>query len=558
MKINFDFNFKKIFPYLILIILSSCLFLPGISTIPTQDRDEALYVQASRQMLQEKTYTQINVQEDTRHLKPPGIYWLQAGLVSVTTGVNSQVMWPYRLVSCLGNFFALLGVFIFWRKSLGEPVALLAACFLGFSFLLNIETHIANTDSVLLACMVFMQGALFKCYESFSYGQKVLKKYIWIFWLAMSLGILIKGITPLVGFLTILFLLIGEKKHRGFFKTLKPVSGFCVLILLTLLWLVPLSLSSHSNFLWDMVHGDVLPKLTGGQESHGFIPGYFLLLLPLMFFPASLLFPEGARLAWLDRRKAHMKFLLAWIIPSWIFFELIPTKLPQYVLPMYPALALIFSLAALRLITIPSGFKNLLTKIYQVIWLFCAGVLSLVLIILPKRIEGVYSLIGVITALILFALSLLVLWAHRAKKLKSFLSFIFLLSLITWPAVFGLVLPELKDFWITQKLVQHLKQDGLYTRVSPKNPILISGYLEPSVIFNIGTFNIERIDDPKDLAQKLKSGTYLAGILLDTQQASFNQEAKKIDLKTHIVDEVNGFEYNGGHWRNLVILEPVK
>ena len=78
------------------------------------------------------------------------------------------------------------------------------------------------------------------------------------------------------------------------------------------------------------------------------------------------------------------------------------------------------------------------------------------------------------------------------------------------------------------------------------------------MIFNIGTFNIQKIDNPRDLAQKLKSGTYLAGILLDTQQASFNQEAKEIDLKTHRVDEVNGFEYNGGHWRDLFILEPMQ
>lgn len=550
--------FKKIFPYLILIIVSAWLFLPGINSIPTQDRDEALYVQASKQMLEEKTWTQINVQEQTRHLKPPGIYWLQASLVSVTTGFNSKAMWPYRLVSSLGAFFSLLGVFIFWRKSLGEPVALLAACFLGFSFLLNIETHIANTDSVLLACMVFMQGALWKCYESFSYGKKSLKIYSWIFWLSMTLGILIKGLTPLVGFLTILFLSFLNPRGLGFFKSLRPISGICVLILLSFLWLVPLSLSSHSNFFWDMIHGDLLPKLKGGQESHGFIPGYFILLLPLMFFPVSILLPESVRLAWLDRHKPSVKFLLAWIIPTWIFFELIPTKLPQYVLPTYPALALIFSLVALRLISMPPGFfKSGLAKIYQIIWLFWALILFLVLIIFPKRIDGVYSLVSIITALILLALSLLILWAHRTKKIRAFISFVFLLGLLIWPAVFGIILPDLKDFWLTKKLIQHLKQDGIYEKISPQNPILISGYLEPSMIFNTETFSIKQINNPKDLADDLKSGSYTAGIFLDTQKSEFNQKAHNINLQTHLVDEVTGFEYNGGHWRNLMIVEPV-
>jgi len=546
---------KKTFPYLVLIFLSAFLFLSGINSIPTQDRDEALYVQASRQMLEERTFTQINIQDQTRHLKPPGIYWLQAGLVSVTTGFKSEAMWPYRLISCLGAFFSLLGVFIFWRKSLGEPVALLASCFLGFSFLLNIETHIANTDSVLLACMVFMQGALWKCYEQFSHGQKILKIHTWTFWLAMTLGVLIKGITPLVGFLSILCLIVLDLNFN-FLKSLRPISGICVLILLTLLWLVPLSLSSHSNFLWDMIHGDIVPKLAGGQESHGALPGYFLVLLPLMFFPASLLIPEGLRLAWLDRRKIHMKFLIAWIIPSWILFEIIPTKLPQYVLPLYPALALILSLAALRLITISPGFKSFLSKIYQMIWLFLAGVLALVLIILPYRIQGVFSLISIFVGVSLFLLSLFILWAHRVKKLRCFLTGLFLLALITWPLVFKFVLPEMSDFWLTQKLTQHLKQDGLYSKISPEHPLVITGYLEPSVIFNFGTFNIQRVNSPEALAQDLKSGNYLAGVLLDTQQAEFNQAAKSLNLKTHLVDQLTGFEYNGGHWRNLIILEP--
>jgi 4-amino-4-deoxy-L-arabinose transferase-like glycosyltransferase len=50
-------------------------------------------------------------------------------------------------------------------------------------------------------------------------------------------------------------------------------------------------------------------------------------------------------MGWKTRADHITQFLLAWIIPSWIIFELVPTKLPHYTLPLYPALALLAALA---------------------------------------------------------------------------------------------------------------------------------------------------------------------------------------------------------------------
>jgi 4-amino-4-deoxy-L-arabinose transferase-like glycosyltransferase len=86
--------------------------------------------------------------------------------------------------------------------------------------------------------------------------------------------------------------------------------------------------------------GDMLSKVAGGQEKHGAFPGYYLLLVMLTLFPGSiLLFPSARRIVEL-RREPMAMFLIAWVVPSWLVFELLPTKLPHYVLPMYPALAL--------------------------------------------------------------------------------------------------------------------------------------------------------------------------------------------------------------------------
>ena len=51
---------------------------------------------------------------------------------------------------------------------------------------------------------------------------------------------------------------------------------------------------------------------------------------------------------WTHRREAAVRFLIAWIVPSWIVFEMIKTKLPHYVLPLFPAIACLAALALFR------------------------------------------------------------------------------------------------------------------------------------------------------------------------------------------------------------------
>ena len=59
------------------------------------------------------------------------------------------------------------------------------------------------------------------------------------------------------------------------------------------------------------------------------------------FWPSSLFIVPGLVWGWRLRRTPASRFLLAWLGPAWIFFELVPTKLPHYVLTLYPALALL-------------------------------------------------------------------------------------------------------------------------------------------------------------------------------------------------------------------------
>ena len=86
----------------------------------------------------------------------------------------------------------------------------------------------------------------------------------------------------------------------------------------------------------------MLGKVVSGQESHGFPPGYYVLTFSLFLWPFGALAAEGG-LAALSRFRSdpRLAFLLAWYLPYWIVCELLPTKLPHYMLPAYPALLLL-------------------------------------------------------------------------------------------------------------------------------------------------------------------------------------------------------------------------
>src|SRR5881409_1291246 len=87
-------------------------FLPGFSSIPPVDRDEARFAQATKQMVESGDYVDIRFQEDVRYKKPVGIYWLQSAAVETASALGlpraELRIWVYRLPSLIGAIGAVL------------------------------------------------------------------------------------------------------------------------------------------------------------------------------------------------------------------------------------------------------------------------------------------------------------------------------------------------------------------------------------------------------------------------------------------------------------------
>src|SRR5262249_46308872 len=97
------------------------------------------------------------------------------------------------------------------------------------------------------------------------------------------------------------------------------------------------------SFIAGSVGQDTLPKIWSSQEGHGAPPGMYFLLFWVTFWPGATLAGMAAPSVWKARREKGARFLLAWVLPSWIVFELVVTKLPHYVLPLYPAIAILIA-----------------------------------------------------------------------------------------------------------------------------------------------------------------------------------------------------------------------
>ena len=537
--------------YILLILTVFCLFLylPGITVLPPFDRDESRFVQASKQMLETGNFIDIRFQDQPRYKKPIGIYWLQSAAVALFADDDLQALWAYRLPSLLAAIAGILLLFYFGDKLFSRKTGFLAAFLLAASILLVTEAHLAKTDAALFLCAVITQGSL-----GIIYLQKEEKysRYSLMFWLGLAAGILIKGpILPVVTGLTIISLLISDR-NRTWLQHIHFRLGILLVCLIVLPWLTAIYFISDGAFFTKSIGGDLLAKVAGGRESHGAWPGYYLLLATVTLFPASLfLFPS--LYAILKRKKnAAVRFCLAWIIPNWLLLELVPTKLMHYVLPLYPALAL---LIADRLLAVDNDdyFTSKTALVGYGFWGFVGLVFAGVALYAPLTFGSGIDGFSILASLA--ALCIVVAGSYYLRR-KAWLKATLVTSLIggiLYGLLLQFVIPGLESIWLSPRIAAQIEQ-YLGNRTGP--PVVVTGFDEPSLVFLVGT------------ETKFVSGSAAALYLLEQKENDNNPiaviEQRDIpsfeevfhQLSTTLparIGNVAGLNYSKGHWKDFTL-----
>jgi 4-amino-4-deoxy-L-arabinose transferase-like glycosyltransferase len=529
-------------PYAALALLCLLLWTPGVFSLPATDRDESRFAQSSKQMLETGNFIDIRFGLTPRYKKPAGIYWMQAATTAVAGLGDKGHIWTYRLPSLFGAIAAVW--LLFWTARAFAPVetSLLAAALLGSTLLLAAEASIATTDAVLLACVLGVQGVMTRAYLASRNPELPAPslKLALIGWAAFGLGVLVKGPAMLAApGATIVALTLWDRQWR-WLKLLRPLPGLALAAVIVLPWAIAILIQTKGAFYQQSLGNDFAAKLVSDQESHGAPPGYYLLLTTLTFWPAILFLAPALASAIRRYGEPAIRILLAWGGATWLLFELVPTKLPHYVLPAYPALAILAAVWAQT----PRDeneprWQARLTYVAAIQFALGVAAFAAAPLVLP-RLYGMGSawwLYAAVAAGLGVGIAALALFLRQAR-LSAFACSL-AAAFIFYPTLTVGTAPLLQQLWVSQRLAAIVKAKS----VEGDPPVALAGYEEPSLIFLLGTDT--RISNAEGAANAAATQGGLA-LVTDEERSAFFAHLAELEADADRVAELSGFNYSRG------------
>ena len=518
--------------------------LPGLFAMPPLDRDESRFAQATAQMLETDDMVVIRFQDQPRFKKPVGIHWLQAASVTAFSAAEDRGIWAYRLPSLLGAMLAAAACAWGAAALLSPKTGLLAGGILGATILLSTEAFIAKTDAALCGFTTLAMAALARIYAAHLAGEKVPRWTKLAFWIGLAMGVLIKGpVGLMVVVLSVIALWIWDRK-AGWIKDLGWGWGVTVLAAIVLPWAMAITVATDGAFWSSAVGGDLAPKLAGGQESHGAPFGSYALAAFLLVFPAALLLPAGLVQGWTGRKEAGVRFALCWLIPTWLVFEILPTKLVHYTLPAFPALAMLMA-ASLRA---PLGR---IARVIGAVLSALAGVLfaGLVGYLYKEHGDPTDLAVMILTALLFLAAGVVGAVLVMRKTAAIALVAAGALGVLAHGALVGLFVPRLEPLLLSPRLEKALEAADLAPRGGAPGPVAVTGYAEPSMIFLLGTTT--QLTDPVGAAKAVALGR--PAVVEGRQEAAFQAALAALGQTARPAGVVEGFDYSDGDKERLTL-----
>ncbi|MBE7730313.1 glycosyltransferase family 39 protein [Komagataeibacter sp. FXV3] len=531
--------------YILVALSVFFLFLPGRASLPPLDRDEPRYMEATAQMLHSGNYVDVRFLDQPRYLQPAGIYWLEATAVRLTGMQDAHAVWPYRIPSLLAVtgsavLTAWIGAALF-----GPMCGLLGAALLAVSVLMTAEGRMATIDTTLLLFVLLAQCGLLRAYLDRERDLATPLAAALLYWTALGCGLMLKGPVILIpGFGTPLALALVERRI-DWWKRLRPAWGWLVMLAIVLPWCIAIGVISHGDFFSRAVGRNFLGKVASGQETHGLPPGYHLIVFAISFWPGSVFAAMSLPFVWERRFQPHVRYLLCWIVPHWMVFEAIATKLPHYVLPTYPAIAI---LTAAAIVSFPTDWEwpraiwgCSLIAAYGLIWFTVGSVLAFAGPVLLWRMEGMVSPAAMLVpagALPLLGLSgYLILHRDALRAAMAAVA----AAVIIHVGLFTTVIPRLQTIWLSPRLAAMVDAH----RPCARTIVASTSDSEPSLVFLLGqdTRLINATAAADFLQQNPRCGMALVGA---QDLGAFSARIMENGLDVHELGQQTGLNYSTG------------
>jgi 4-amino-4-deoxy-L-arabinose transferase-like glycosyltransferase len=298
--------------------------------------DEGRYAEVPREMVASGDWVTPRLNAIKYFEKPALQYWATA----ITYEVFGEHQWSARLWPALTGFFGIVLTWYVGRRLWGARVGALSAAILASSMLYLVMSQVITLD---MGLSFFLQLT----WTSFLFAQHAdarnARRWMWLAWIALALAMLTKGLVALVLTGGTLFWYSLVNRDASPWRRLNPVSGLLLFAALVAPWFVAVSVVNpeFAHFFFIHEHFERFLTTVHRRDQPGW---YFFAVYLLGALPWTFMLLHALLKSWKREAAATFqpqRFLLLWIVITFVFFSISSSKLPSYILPIFPALALL-------------------------------------------------------------------------------------------------------------------------------------------------------------------------------------------------------------------------
>jgi 4-amino-4-deoxy-L-arabinose transferase-like glycosyltransferase len=347
------------------------VWFAGLDYRKLANPDEGRYAEIPREMVESGDWITPRLNGIKYFEKPPLQYWATA----LTYRAFGMSDWTARLWPALTGFLGILFAYFAGRRLFGARAGMFAAVVLASTVYYVTFAHIATLD---MGVTFFLSAGLFCFLLGMSCPRATREEGLWMLaaWAAMAAAVLSKGlIGVLLPGMTLLLYSIVQRDWSSW-RRMRPVTGVLLFLVLAAPWFIKVSLT-NPEFAWFFFVHEHFARFTSTAHHREGPIWYFLPVMLVGMLPWTWLALEGLRDAWRTRPPTGAfipeRFLLIWIAVIFGFFSLSSSKLPAYVLPLVPALALLIGLRMSRLSAVATLRRVIPMIVVAGITFFVAG-----------------------------------------------------------------------------------------------------------------------------------------------------------------------------------------
>jgi hypothetical protein len=470
---------------LFLLALSLFLYTLKLGDYPFFNPDEGIHAEVARRMVVDGDWITPRFNGNNFYDKPILYYWLTA-LSFMFFGINEfAARFPAAVLGAFGVLITYLLGKILYDRWTGFMGALILSVSFQYIFLSRLVVHdISLTFGITLSLFLFYYGFL---------QSKTRTWVIPFFYISLAWSVLAKGPIGLLlpGMIIGLFILL--RKELKLIKELRPGLGIIIFLPLIATWYVPVSLANKDFLYYFIVHQHLQQFLSAAQSTHNAPVYYYLPAFLGGFFPWSFFMPY----AWFKtlspfkivRERKEDLFLILWFTIPLLFFSIARSKLSTYILPIYPAAAIMVARIWKDYIVSDQVKNNgLLYPFIALITILIPTIMYLIIYHPSYIYIGVLLFAGI-------ALSFYLLYLNKAAASFALLA---LTSVTVFLAVTIYIMPFFIHMFSTKDLAKYLRQVSL-----PADSVACYRREQNSTVFYSGRL-IQRVKNQAALSEYIK------------------------------------------------------